>query len=178
MSSDDCETNPNYWDCECKENNIHPKYEAYCPYCGCHSEDQPDSRKTEVQAAGLPPHTNFCNRCGDSVIPGSGKFTNRVPDLNSIQMKIDSNRPYPVGAYICAECDAKTSDTVDADDIMVCPHCKKTITYLDTVTRGTCCEISLEPRKECADPDIEYFCYECGNEILPKDIPGHDMYEL
>lgn len=179
MVSEDCTTNPNYWDCECKEKYIHPKYEVYCPHCGSHCSDQPDSRIIEVEAAGLPPHTEFCNRCGESVAPGCGKFVNRVPDLNSIQARVDSHRPYPAGAYVCAECDAKTSDTVDS---MVCPHCKKTITYLETVTRGTC-DISLEPHKEQADPDIGYYCYECGKEIEKchndyKDTQGRDMYEL
>lgn len=182
MVSEDCTTNPNYWDCECKEKYIHQKYEVYCPLCGSHCSDQPDSRIIEVEAAGLPPglppHTEFCNRCGESVAPGSGKFVNRVPDLNSIQARIDSHRPHPAGAYVCAECDAKTSDTVDS---MVCPHCKKTITYLETIELASC-DISLEPRND-ASLDIKYSCYECGKEIEFNDIPGQDhigcdMYEL
>lgn len=43
------ETNPNYWDCSCKENYIHPKVEMKCYVCGALQEDMPDSRSNEVQ---------------------------------------------------------------------------------------------------------------------------------
>jgi hypothetical protein len=46
----------------------------------------------------------FCNLCGDSVAPGSGKFVNRVPDLNTPEERWRSGRPYPFGDYICDEC--------------------------------------------------------------------------
>ena len=45
----DCETTSEYWDCECKENYIHPKTEESCAKCGLKREDQPDSRVNEVE---------------------------------------------------------------------------------------------------------------------------------
>ena len=43
-------TDPNYWDCECKENYIHHKSaRKECPKCGTYHEDQPDSRVSEVE---------------------------------------------------------------------------------------------------------------------------------
>lgn len=42
-------TNQSYWDCECKENYIHPKTQAMCPYCGAWADDQPDSINEEIR---------------------------------------------------------------------------------------------------------------------------------
>jgi len=41
-------TNPNYWDCECEHNYIHPKSKDYCAICGAVQDDQPDSHEDEV----------------------------------------------------------------------------------------------------------------------------------
>lgn len=41
-------TNPNYWDCECEENYIHPKGEQRCAVCGEWQVDMPDSHATEI----------------------------------------------------------------------------------------------------------------------------------
>lgn len=41
-------TNPNYWDCECREKFIHRREQDYCPRCGAWREDQPDSRVNEI----------------------------------------------------------------------------------------------------------------------------------
>lgn len=46
-----------------------------------------------------------CNQCGDLVGKGTAKFVNRVPDLNTVNDRIDIGRPFPKGDYICAECD-------------------------------------------------------------------------
>lgn len=43
-------TTPDFWDCECEENFIHPVYEESCPKCGHSREEQPDSRVNEVSA--------------------------------------------------------------------------------------------------------------------------------
>ncbi|MEM6320456.1 MAG: hypothetical protein AAF960_22495 [Bacteroidota bacterium] len=42
-------TNPNYWDCECEENFIHPKTVTECPN-GCEYDEEfsPDSRENEI----------------------------------------------------------------------------------------------------------------------------------
>ena len=37
-----------FWDCECKENFIHPKLQQNCPICGAIRNEQPDSRANEV----------------------------------------------------------------------------------------------------------------------------------
>jgi len=44
------ETDEDYWDCECKEDYIHPKSQAKCHWCGTTLEDNPpDSRSNEVE---------------------------------------------------------------------------------------------------------------------------------
>jgi hypothetical protein len=47
-------TTPEYWDCECESNYIHPKNQRTCSECNARHEDQPDSHLSEVIAAGLP----------------------------------------------------------------------------------------------------------------------------
>ena len=37
-----------FWDCECRDNYIHPKDELACKECGCKAEDMPDSMLREV----------------------------------------------------------------------------------------------------------------------------------
>lgn len=46
-------TTEKYWDCDCFKNFIHPKSQKMCYECGAHAEDQPDSRVSEVLAAGF-----------------------------------------------------------------------------------------------------------------------------
>jgi hypothetical protein len=54
-------TNPAYFDCECPQNYIHKKSEspkcrcckipeAFCPQCGYHESEQPDSMQSEIDA--------------------------------------------------------------------------------------------------------------------------------
>ncbi len=47
-------TTSNYWDCECLVSFIHPRVQNKCPKCGAFAKEQPDSRVSEVLAAGLP----------------------------------------------------------------------------------------------------------------------------
>lgn len=45
-------TNPNFWDCECEENYIHPATHGArtkCKKCGALEKDMPDSRVDEVK---------------------------------------------------------------------------------------------------------------------------------
>lgn len=44
----DIMTTPDFWDCECKDDYIHPHSEKKCPKCKARREDQPDSRVNEV----------------------------------------------------------------------------------------------------------------------------------
>jgi hypothetical protein len=50
---DEINTTEKYWDCECKDNFIHPKIQPRCYICGAIEEEQPDSRINEVLAQGL-----------------------------------------------------------------------------------------------------------------------------
>jgi len=44
-------THPEYWDCECFFDYIHPKERdgGKCPRCGAYEDDQPDSLIREVE---------------------------------------------------------------------------------------------------------------------------------
>jgi uncharacterized protein YlaI len=48
----------------------------------------------------------MCNECGQSVRRRSGKFVNRVIDLNGYKTRQGMGKPHPEGDYICAECEA------------------------------------------------------------------------
>jgi len=48
----------------------------------------------------------LCNECGHSVAPGSGRFVNRIPDLNPPEDRKEMGKPYPSGEFVCAECDS------------------------------------------------------------------------
>ncbi len=47
-----------------------------------------------------------CNECGQSVRRESGKFVNRIIDLNGYKTRQGMGKPHPEGDYICAECEA------------------------------------------------------------------------
>ena len=56
------------------------------------------------------PHDEYstveiCNHCGDSVSFGSGKFVNRISDLNDFLTKVGNSLFFPIGDFVCAECD-------------------------------------------------------------------------
>lgn len=46
-----------------------------------------------------------CNHCGSSVARGSGKFVNRIPDFNDIPTRIANNLVFPMGDFVCEDCD-------------------------------------------------------------------------
>lgn len=50
-------------------------------------------------------YTQICNECGHSVALGSGRFVNRVPNLNDVETREEMGKPYPLGDFICEECD-------------------------------------------------------------------------
>ncbi len=52
----------------------------------------------------------ICNHCGRDVSWGSGRFVNRIPDFNDILTRLDNNLKFPLGNFVCDECDRKTSD--------------------------------------------------------------------
>ena len=41
--------NLDYWDCECKNNFVHPISQQRCDICGSDQEECPSSRENEVQ---------------------------------------------------------------------------------------------------------------------------------
>jgi hypothetical protein len=47
----------------------------------------------------------LCAECGHSVLPGSGRFANRVLIFDSYATRRNMGYPYPEGAYLCAECE-------------------------------------------------------------------------
>jgi len=49
--------------------------------------------------------TEICNECGRSVSLKNGFFVNRVPDANDFHTRVDMGKPFPLGDYICAECE-------------------------------------------------------------------------
>lgn len=53
----------------------------------------------------------ICNHCGKSVAFGEGYFINRIPDLNDINTRIANGLKYPIGDFVCYECDCKNSDS-------------------------------------------------------------------
>lgn len=51
------------------------------------------------------PKTDICNECGHSVKPGSGRFVNRIPDLDDVETRREMGKPFPEGDFMCAECE-------------------------------------------------------------------------
>ena len=47
----------------------------------------------------------ICNHCGSTVSLGSGKFVNRVPDLNDISTRRSNGLVFVQGDFICETCD-------------------------------------------------------------------------
>ena len=47
-----------------------------------------------------------CIHCAESVVPGSGRFVNRVPVVGLFDTKVEAGYDYPLGAFICPECEA------------------------------------------------------------------------
>jgi hypothetical protein len=46
-----------------------------------------------------------CNHCGKDVSRGSGNFVNRIPDFNDILTRINNNLIFPIGDFVCENCD-------------------------------------------------------------------------
>ena len=47
----------------------------------------------------------ICNECGNSVKFGSGLYVNRIPDFNEYEDRLEMQKPFPEGEYLCIECD-------------------------------------------------------------------------
>lgn len=53
---------------------------------------------------------DFCNECGKSVKPGTGLFINRIFDFNEYEDRIEMQKPFPYGDFICIECEEKLNE--------------------------------------------------------------------
>lgn len=53
IGTEQIKTTEKYWDCECKDNFIHPKTQIMCNICGATAEEQSDSRVNEVLEQGF-----------------------------------------------------------------------------------------------------------------------------
>lgn len=59
----------------------------------------------------IPPENGYrrdgehCNHCGAGVSFGSGRFVNRVPDLNDVGTRMANGLAYPLGDFVCQDCD-------------------------------------------------------------------------
>ena len=51
-----------------------------------------------------------CSECGRSVAFGSGRYVDRIPDLNDYETRVRMGKPYPAGDFICADCDRRLRD--------------------------------------------------------------------
>lgn len=49
---------------------------------------------------------DICNHCGNSVRLGSGRFVNRIPDLNDVVIRMINGLPFPQGDFVCERCDS------------------------------------------------------------------------
>lgn len=56
-----------------------------------------------------------CNECGESVALGSGRYVNRIIDLNDVEQRIEMDKPFPEGDFICEECDTQISELFFAE---------------------------------------------------------------
>jgi len=61
---------------------------------------------TSIKAT-LKKDSEICNECGRSVRVNGGNFVNRVPDYNTVEERKEMGKPFPIGDFICAECDNK-----------------------------------------------------------------------
>jgi uncharacterized protein YlaI len=52
-------------------------------------------------------HKEICNECGKSVRLKSGLFVNRIKDLSDFEDRVEQNKPFPIGEYICEPCNEK-----------------------------------------------------------------------
>lgn len=65
-----------------------------------------DSTILSLREKNLWNSANSCHECGHSVAPGSGRYVNRIPNLNSYEERLINKYPFPLGSYMCADCDS------------------------------------------------------------------------
>lgn|GEM_PF-6298349 len=62
--------------------------------------------KTEYITFSSKSRVEICNHCGDSVEFGTGKFVNRIPELNDTPTRIANGLLFPKGDFVCEPCDS------------------------------------------------------------------------
>ncbi len=51
--------------------------------------------------------SEICNECGQPVHALSGNYVNRVIDFNGYKTRKEMGKPFPVGDFMCADCEAE-----------------------------------------------------------------------
>jgi hypothetical protein len=55
----------------------------------------------------------ICNECGKSVQSGSGLYVNRIPDFNEYVHRVEMQKPFPEGDFICSRCNEELNQKID-----------------------------------------------------------------
>jgi predicted Zn-ribbon and HTH transcriptional regulator len=85
-----------------------------------------------------------CWNCGNSVVWGSGRFVNRIPSLDSEDVRRENGSPYPKGGYLCFECEKG----FEKDEI----RCTKCGSFADLQEDGTNkCQLGCELKSDCRE---------------------------
>jgi len=50
--------------------------------------------------------SEICNECGQPVHASSGNYVNRVIDFNGYKTRKQMGKPFPIGDFMCAKCEA------------------------------------------------------------------------
>lgn len=59
-----------------------------------------------------------CYECGESVKFGSGKFVNRIPSFDDVEIRKGNGAEFPEGDFLCGDCE----EEFEKDEIR-CPVC-------------------------------------------------------
>lgn len=70
-------------------------------------EYSPEEREAAQARHNDDINQEICWECGASVAHGSGRFVNRIPNLDSYEERKANGYNYPEGAYLCNICENK-----------------------------------------------------------------------
>ncbi len=71
---------------------------------------KPAFRKNRLPPNEIDHGSEICNECGQPVHASSGRFVNRVIDFNGYKTRKEMGKPFPIGDFMCAECEAALSE--------------------------------------------------------------------
>ncbi len=66
--------------------------------------------KNRLTPEDLDQGSEICNECGQPVHALSGNFVNRVIDFNGYKTRKEMGKSFPIGDFMCAECEAALSE--------------------------------------------------------------------